>query len=211
MKMQQFLEDMRGEHRQAALLLVQVGGMPTELQAIVQVADYDEQARGLRPVRSYIVRVLGALEHRVVNLGTTTGEVSLVTDHPLLYEYVDRPAAVFFRGKPQDTNEIVLDIAQAHASTFRGWRHFPQYLNIEQPLETLLKSGGGLLGQMPDTLAQHVVKVLEKHGLEHKILHGEAHLKPPMKDQKLQALLIGESYFLSFAFSVDEMGKTSAK
>jgi hypothetical protein len=206
-KLEQLLDDMKGANRQAALLVVQVGGMPTELQAIVQIADYDETAKGLRPVRTYVVRVLGAVEHRVVNLGTTTGEVSLETNHPLMYEYAEQPAAVFFRGTPADTNAIVLDIAQAHATTFQGWRHFPQYLNIEQPLETLFKSGGGLLGQMPKTLAERLVTVLERHGLEHKVMLGEQHLKPPMKDQSLRALLIGESYFVSFAFSVDEMGK----
>jgi hypothetical protein len=206
-KLEQFLDDMKSENRQAALLMVQVGGMPTELQAVVQVADYDEQVKGLRPVRSYIVRVLGAIEHRVVSLGTTTDEVSLETSHPLLYEYSEKPAAVFFRGTPKDTNAIVLDIAQAHATTFQSWRHFPQYLNVEQPLETLFKSGGGLLGQMPSSLAERIIKVLEKHGLEHKVMHGEPHLKPPIKEQPLQVLLVGESYFVSFAFSVDEMGK----
>ncbi|MCU0513536.1 MAG: hypothetical protein MUE40_13325 [Anaerolineae bacterium] len=206
--MQQLLNDMQADGRQAVLLLAQVGALPTELQVIVQVADYDSAARGLRPVRSYIVRVLGVIEHRVVNLGTTTGDVQLVTDHPLLYEYSQPPAALFFRGALADAHDIVLDIAQAHATTFQGWRHFPQYLNVEQPLLTLLQSGGGLLGQMPLPLAQRLAQVLDRHGLEHKLLTGEPTLKPPASGQPLQALFIGESYFVSFAFSVDEMGKT---
>lgn len=206
-KRDQLFQEMQGENRQAALLIAQVGGMPTELQLVLQVAEYDTQVGGLRPLRSYIVRVLGVLEHRVVNLGTTVNELRLATEHPLLYEYTEKPAAVFFRGKPKNTDELVLDIAQAHASTFLGWRHFPQYLNTEQPLATLFNSGGGLVGQMPSSLAERIVTVLEKHGLEHKVMHGEPHAKPPLPDQQLAVLLIGESYFVSFAFAVDEMGK----
>lgn len=206
-KRDQLFQDMQGENRQAALLMVQVGGMPTELQLVLQVAEYDEKVSGLRPLRSYIIRILGVLEHRVVNLGTTVHELKLETQHPLLYEYTEKPAAVFFRGKPKNTDELVLDIAQAHASTFLGWRHFPQYLNTDQPLATLFESGGGLIGQMPSSLADRIVKVLEKHGLEHKVMYGEPHAKPPIPGQALTVLLIGESYFVSFAFSVDEMGK----
>lgn len=206
-KREQLFNDMQGENRQAALLIAQVGGMPTELQLVLQTADYDASSGGLRPLRSYIIRVLGALEHRVVNLGTTVNELKLETNHPLLYEYIEKPAAVFFRGKPKDTHEIVLDIAQTHASTFLGWRHFPQYLNVEQPLATLFNSGGGLVGQMPSSLADRMVKVLEKHGLEHKVMYGEPHAKPPLPDQQLAVLMIGESYFVSFAFSIEEMGK----
>jgi hypothetical protein len=206
-KRDQLFQDMQGENRQAALLIAQVGAMPTELQLVVQIADYDAAINGLRPLRSYIIRVLGALEHRVVNLGTTVHELKLETQHPLLYEYIEKPAAVFFRGTPKNTDELVLDIAQAHASTFLGWRHFPLYLNTEQPLATLFASGGGLIGQMPASLAERIVKVLEKHGLEHKVMYGEPHAKSPMPDQKLGVLLVGDSYFVSFAFSIDEMGK----
>jgi hypothetical protein len=206
-KRAQLLNDMQGDSRQAALLMAQVGGMPSEIQLVVQVADYDDKAEGLRPLRAYIIRVNGALEHRIVNLGMTVNQIEFVTDHPVLYQYVQEPAAVFFRGTPADTNAIVLDIAQAHATTFRGWRQFPEYLNIEQPLETLFKSGGGLLGQMPKPLAENLVPVLERHGLEHKLMVGEPHAKPPMKGQQLTALLLGDSYFVSFMFSVDEMGK----
>ena len=199
----QFFEDIAGENRHAALLVAQVGGMPSELQLITQVAEYDEDAGGLRPIRSYIIRVSGAEEHRVVNLGTTVSEVKIHDEHPLLMQYNETPVAVFFKGVPEDTNAIVLDIAQAHATTFQGWREFPQYLNIAQPLETLFRSGGGLLGQMPQSLADAIVPVLEKHGLEQRVMMGE---KPVSKmNQQHKVLVMGQSYFVSYAFSFDEM------
>lgn len=204
---EQFFEDMQGDNRHAALLVAQVGGMPSEIQLITQVAEYDEDAGGLRPIRTYIIRVLGAEEHRITGLGVTSSSAALVTDHPLLYQYNHTPAAVFFKGTPDDTSEIVLDIAQAHASTFKNWRQFPQYLNVEQPLETLFRSGGGLLGQMPEPLVAPIVRVLDKHGLENRVMQGESKKPdhPGMNEQRMSALIIGTSYFLSYAFSFEEM------
>lgn len=205
---EQFFEDLAGENRQAALLVSQVGGMPQELQIITQVAEYDEVAQGLRPIRTYIIRVLGVLEHRIVNLGTTVEDVKLETDHPLLYQYTQKPTALFFRGEIENTDSITVDMLQAYATTFGPWRQFPEYMNTDQSLQSLLKSGGGLLGQMPEALATNLQKVFEHHNLETKITQGtpyaEEH-KNPMQDQPLSVLVFGASYFVSYAFSFDVM------
>ena len=206
---EQFFADLEGENRQAALLVAQVGATPNELQLIVQVAEYDEEAKGLHSIRSYIIRVLGALEHRVVNFGTTVNDIQIVEDHPLLYEYTTNPTAVFFKGTVENPDSVVMDIAQAHASTFYPWRHFPQYLNMEQALSTLFESGGGLIGQMPAPLAEHVIKILEHHNLEYKTAEGEPYIKlhdnPALLQTKLKVLLFGNSYFVSYGFSIQEM------
>lgn len=210
-KREKFFGDLQQENGQAALLVAQSGGAPGELQLIVQTALYDERVEGLRPLGGYIIRVLGALEHRIANLGMTTDHVQLVEEHPLLYQYNHPPAAVFFRGAADDINALVLDITQAHASTFGPWRVFPEYINVEQPLFSLFESGGGLLGQMPRPLAERVVKVLERHGLEVKVTEGtayhELHDNPALRQQKPQVLLLGASYFVSYAFSFEEVGK----
>lgn len=211
-KREQFFEDLAGENRQAALLIAQVGGMPNELQLIVQIAELDAAVDGLRPIRNYIIRVLGVLEQRIVNLGTTVNDVRLETEHPLLWEYTQRPAALFFRGQPGDANDLTLDILQAHASSFGPWRRFPEYLNVQQPLTTLLTSGGGLLGQMPEALAIKLASVLEKHGLETNVQYGtpyvQQHDNPALLQQSVSVLLLGGSYFVSYAFSFDHMAAT---
>ena len=158
-KRKYLFNDMDGDDRQAALLVVQVGGMPNELQVILETAQFDEEQEGLRPLNNYIVRVLGVTEHRVVNLGTTVEQVYLLDDHPILYQYNKTPVALFVRGNPTDINAIILDIAQAHSEVFGLWRRFPEYMNIEKPLFTLFEEGGGLLGQMPKPLADKLVDV----------------------------------------------------
>ena len=206
---EQFLADMTHADHHLAVLVAQVGATPNELQLMVEVARLDEAAGGLRRVRNYIIRVLGVLEHRIVNFGTTVNQVALVDDHPLLYEYVERPTAVFFKGAVANPDGITLDIAQAHATTFAHWRRFPEYLNVQQPLQTLFASGGGLIGQMPESLAVQIIKVLEHYGLEHKTAHGtpyiQAHDNPALVQQTPQVLTLGASYFVGYAFAFDEM------
>lgn len=210
-KRDNLFEDMNGDDRQAALLVVQVGGMPNELQLILETAQLDDDQEGLRPLHNYIVRILGVTEHRVVNLGTTVEHMALVDDHPLLYQYNKTPVALFVRGNPTDINAVILDIAQAHSEVFGLWRRFPEYMNIEKPLYTLFEEGGGLLGQMPKPLAEKLVAVMDKHGLETKLIEGEnpanKNKNPMVKNQNIQALFIGASYFISYAFSIEEMGK----
>lgn len=206
---EQFFDDMVGEHRQAALLVAQVGATPNELQLITQIAEYDESEQGLRPIGSYIIRVLGVLEHRIANFGTTVNDVKILDDHPLLYEYTTKPTAIFFRGTVQNPDSVVMDIAQAHASTFYPWRHFPQYLNVEQSLASLFESGGGLIGQMPAPLAERIIKVLEHHELEYKIVEGEPYISlhdnPVLLQSTLKILFLGDSYFVAYSFSIQEM------
>lgn len=208
---QKLFNDMEGDDRQAAMLVAQVGGMPNELQLILETAQYDDEREGLRPLHNYIIRILGAIEHRIVNLGTTVASISMTEDHPLLYQYNQTPVALFVRGKPKDIDAVILDITQAHAQVFGLWRRFPEYINIEKPLYTMFAEGGGLLGQMPKPLADKLVTVLEKHNLETKIVEGQnpadKNTNPMLKQQKIKILFIGASYFISYAFSIDELGK----
>lgn len=209
-KRDELLADMAHDNTVAVLLLAQVGGMPGEIQLILQTADYDAIKGGLRPINNYIIRVLGVTEHLIHDLGMTTNDVAIHDDHPLLYQYNEKPVALFFRGQPRDVHELIIDISQAHTSVFGPWRAFPIYLNVERPLATLLASGGGLLGQMPQPLADRLVKVLEKHGLEHKALSGDNELdvhNKVLKNPKAQALQIGDSFFIANAFSIELLGK----
>lgn len=208
-KRDKFFNDLSGENRQAALLMTQVGGMPGELQLVMQTAELDESADGLHPLNSYVIRALGVQEHQLATFGMTVADVQIEKDHPLLYEYNMPPAAVFFKGTPDNVDELTLDIAQAHASTFGPWRHFPEYLNLDQPLATLLNSGGGLIGQMPQPLSERIVKVLEKHGLETKVMIGESEAEKhshPMV-QEVKVLVFANSYVIAYDYSFEELGK----
>ncbi|MCZ2098090.1 MAG: hypothetical protein LC121_17840 [Anaerolineae bacterium] len=161
---EQLLRELAGERDYGVLLVAQMGGVPNELQLIVETARFDEAVEGLRPQHDYVIRALGVREHRV-SLGVF-GRLSIVEEHPLLYHHNTPRVAVHFDGKPENVNELVLDLSQAYVSTFGQWRHLVDMaddINRAMPMVDLLSSGYGLLGTMPKPFAERVAKVLDHH------------------------------------------------
>ncbi len=206
----QLMRELEGERDYGVLLVAQMGGVPNEVQLIVETAQYDEAAQGLRPQHDYIIRALGVREHRV-NLGVF-GRLSFSDDHPLLYHHNTPRVAVHFDGKAENVNELVLDISQAYVSTFGQWRHLvdmAEDINRAMPMVDLLNSGYGLLGTMPKPFAERIGKVLTHHNVGYSLSedgtfetedeHGRSRLA--------KLLLIDQSYFIALDFSVEKMGK----
>ncbi|MCC6803799.1 MAG: hypothetical protein IT319_13020 [Anaerolineae bacterium] len=207
---EQLLRELAGERDYGVLLVAQMGGVPNELQLIVETAQFDEAVEGLRPQHDYVIRALGVREHRV-SLGVF-GRLSIVDEHPLLYHHNTPRVAVHFDGKPENVNELVLDLSQAYVSTFGQWRHLVDMaddINRTMPMVDLLSSGYGLLGTMPKPFAERVVKVLSHHNVSYSLSedssfettdeHGRSRLA--------KALLLDESYVIALDFSVEQMGK----
>jgi len=206
-KREQLLSQLQAEQDYGVLLAVQMGGVPNEIQLLVETAEYDAQVEGLRPRAQYVIRVLGVREHKA-SVGVF-GKASFLDDHPLLYSHNAPRVAVYFEGQPSEVNELVLDISQAHASTFGPWRNLADDINREQPLVTLLKSGSGILGIMPAPAAERMAKVFAHHHMIFKLgqdpdyqsqdEHGRSRLS--------KLLMLDDSYFVAFGFSVEELGK----
>ncbi len=195
------LNEINREEGYGVFLMAQMDSVPDTLQFVVATTEYDAQADGLRDKARYVIRCIGVQEHRI-SIGMFNNLV--ITDgHPLLYEYNLDPVGVFFRGKPDDVNEVILDIFQAYASAFGPWRQIPAYLNGSKPLAELIESGGDLLGQMPLPLAERMDKVLKHHNLESKLMRGERNKETPT----MKAMLLDDSYVVAIDFSVDELGK----
>ncbi|MBC8098473.1 MAG: hypothetical protein H7Y11_03445 [Armatimonadetes bacterium] len=206
-KRAQLLEALAGENSIGILLMLQMDGVPETLQLVIATAEFDPQVNGLREKGNYVVRAIGVREHRVS--AGQFGGVRFATDHPLLYQYNTTPVGLFFRGTPPDVNALLIDLIQGYTSTFGPWRQIPMFINVAQPLHTLLTGGGDLLGEMPLPLAENLTKALEKHQLETKIITGE----PPLgadehgRSQLMQALILDESYIVALDFSVELLGK----
>ena len=210
-KREQLLSQLEGERQYGVLLVTQMGGVPNEIQLMVETAEFDEEAQGLRPQGNYIIRALGVREHRIT-LGVF-GSLKFLDDHPLLYHHNTPRVAVHFDGKPKDMNELVLDISQAYVSTFGPWRHLVEMdddLNRTKPLVDLLTAGYGLLGTMPKPLAERMARVLAHHNVNASLAedasfetedeHGRSKL--------VKLLLIDHSYVIALDFSVEQLGKT---
>jgi hypothetical protein len=208
-KREQLIGELTGEKDYGVLLAAQMGGVPNELQLIVQTAVYDDEKEGLRPKHQYVIRALGVEEHQV-HLGMFgTLKLHTATDHALLHQYNLPTVGFFFRGTVSKPHELALDIQQAHLSTYGFWRPVTDYLELTQPLLDLLTSGGGLLGRMPKPLGERMAKVFDHHQIEYKLIEADAQ---EMEDEHgrsraMQALVIDKSYVVALAFSVDELGK----
>lgn len=205
---EKLLSDLAGEHDVGVLLVAQMGGAPNELQLIIQTAQYDESVKGLRERGSYIIRVLSVREHRL-SLGLF-GKLFFADEHPILLHHNEPLVQVYFEGQPKDVNELVLDIHQAHASTFGPWRELAQNINREKPLVDLLASGSGLLGEMPKTAALRMAKVLEHHHMQANLTGADvekAKTDEHGRSTQWKLLGVGDSYFVALDFTVDTMGK----
>ncbi len=206
-KRAQLLAELDGEGKYGIFLAVQMGGVPQELQLMVQTAVFDEQAQGLRPKSQYVIRALGVVEHRV-SLGVF-GNLFIADEHPVLLHYNAPRATIQFTGQPDDVNELVLDINQAYLSTFGPWRELAKDINRTQPLVNLLTSGQGVLGTMPKPGAERMVRVLAHHGMQASVDE-----KPLYDDEdehgrsrNMRLLGIDDSYLIALDYSVDELGK----
>lgn len=206
-KTQQLLADLQGEQDYGIFLAAQMGGVPNELQLIIQTAQFDEAAGGLRPRRQYVVRALGVEEHRI-SLGVF-GRLFIADEHPILFHHNLPRAQVHFEGRPSDINELVLDIHQAYVTTFGPWRELAADINRSQPLVNLFASGSGLLGTMPQPAAERMAKVLAHHGLKATLDEKSLHNGEDEHGRSRQFKLLGidDSYVVALAFSIEEMGK----
>jgi hypothetical protein len=205
-KREKLLSQLQDEKDYGIFLAAQMGGVPSELQLIIQTAQYDDQAQGLRPRGQYVIRALGVQEHRV-SLGVF-GRLFFADEHPILYHHNLPRVTVQFEGKPKDVNELVLDIHQAYVTTFGPWRELATDINRSQPLVTLLTSGSGTLGIMPQPAAERMEKVLKHHQMTARLEAKPIETQDEHGRSRLVKLLgIDDSYLVALDFSVEEMGK----
>lgn len=206
----QLLADLSADGDYGVLLVAQMGGVPNELQFIIETARYDEAVQGLRTRGGYIVRALGVREHQV-HVGVF-GRLAFTQDHPLLLHHNTPRCAVHFTGRAANPDALMLDIFQVYLGVFGPWRNLaamPDDLNPSQPLADLLAGGFGLLGVLPKPVAQRMETVLTRHGL------GVSLSEQPDFDtsdehgrSKLATLLrIDAGYVIALDFSVEHMSR----
>ncbi|MCU0476264.1 MAG: hypothetical protein MUC99_09170 [Anaerolineae bacterium] len=205
-KRDQLLADLAPDNHYGVLVMAQLDAVPETVQLVIATTQEDPATGGLRDLNRYLVRVLGVVEQRT-SLGLFA-TLQVVDEHPLTLRYNHPTVALFFRGTPDHPDSTAMDILQAYASTLQGWHHPPMYLNPEQPLVSLLQSGGGLLGEMPKPLADALEPVLQAHGLETKQFADEGvNQDEHGRSQKRKALLLDDSYLVALDLSVERLGR----
>lgn len=195
----QLIDDLQAENRVGILLAAQMGGTPEEIQLIIQVADYEAEDDALRPKQAYVMRCFGVREQRL-SLGLF-GRMAYTADNALLWNHNELYHQVYFRGVPTDVNSLMLDLNQLYGQHYGPFRTLADDLNLARPLGSLLSTGYGLLGEMPEPMARYVVDILQRHNLKTGIIPAEQD-RPPVE---FQLLVMDDSFIIAQMYSVEPM------
>jgi hypothetical protein len=198
--MQEIVDILETDHKIGILLAAQMGATPQELQLIVQTAHYDNDAQTVTTEESFVIRCIGVQEHRV-SLGMFN-RLLVVEDHPLLWHHNSTYQEVYFRGQTDDVDGLMLELNQLYGQHYGIYRSLADDLNRRAPLGTILANGHGMLGEMPQPMAEKVKGLFERYGLSVSFLASQQH-EPSPYDSKL--VVIDDSYFIAHMFSADRM------
>lgn len=203
--LQKILAALAPDENLGVLLAAQVGGTPNEIQLIIQTTEHLEgEGERLRPTGQYIIRAISVVEHKL-SLGFFSSLVHSM-DNPLLWPHNEKRMVVTFRGQPANVDSLMIDLYQLYGQTYGIYdpsTRMADELNREKPLATLFANGQGILGEMPESFAHKVVRLLERHNMASQL--DEIELDRP--DLTRQSLILDDSYIVAQFFSADPMGQ----
>ena len=198
--LQEITEILEVDHKIGILIAAQMGGTPQELQLIVQIAHYDNDARTVTPEDTFIVRCIGVQEHRI-SLGMFNRMLA-VEEHPLLWNYNYPFQEVYFHGQTDDVDGLMLELNQLYGQHYGIYRSLADDVNRNAPLGKILQSGHGMLGEMPLPMAEKVKELFERYNLTVSFLTSEQHEQSHYPGK---LLVIDDSYFIAHMYSADRM------
>lgn len=199
---------------------------------VLQLKEYDPEEIKLsidkaefRPDSSFIditvqtqVDKLREEKWRIHLIGHLSGHLSTNTsyyidqkkDHPLLWDYNDLQASLYFNGEPDDFHKFYWDLYNVHKSIYGSYFTVDKYLNDGILLNKLMMSRNGLLAKGPKNLLIKFAECLEKHGVQSSIINGVAAVywngnEMVPASQNLSVLFIGESYIISNDFKIENL------
>ena len=154
-----------------------------------QTTYWDLRARGGSLWR---VRFKAKAEARFI--ASQFAELQLVDAHPLLSQYGEPWAQLFFVGTPGDPTGLKGALADLVAAESAGWRSLEDYLNRSVQL-----AKGGLLMRAPRTLALKAAKRLESFGLTASVVDGATPRESP------RALVMDKNFVLARVFRFEPL------
>jgi len=142
--------------------------------------------------------------------GAASFEIDFKKDHPLLWDYNDLQASLYFNGKPEDFYRLYWDLNHIYTSLYGSYSGIEKYLNTERKFEDLMKSNYGLLASGPKRLLVDFAECLERQGVKSSIINEQ---KPTFWNgertvselRSPSLLLIGESYIITDEFKLERI------
>jgi hypothetical protein len=142
---------------------------------------------------------------------------SFHTEHPLLLDYTDPQASLYFNAVPTDISQLIVDLEQVAQEVLGGWRPLWQYINhygidsrkgipiggISSILEHLFRFPSGLFLRGPLSLATPTQEILDRHGMQSSLLDNYT----PTVPVPLEVLLLGSNVLIAESFVVGHGGR----
>lgn len=141
--------------------------------------------------------VNGVIKERIVR--DWTQHIAIYRQHPLLLDYIDAYAELYFRGTTDQHQQLFIDIYQSLLSVTGNIAELNEYDYPDTPesIATLSRQEYGLFARGSKTILQVYHQCLSKYGIHSYFLDSGQQSKP---HRKLQLLEIGGSYIIGEVF-----------
>jgi hypothetical protein len=120
-----------------------------------------------------------------------SNQYSLLADHPLMWQYTDTTAELYFSSPASDVEKVNFELFQLHHSLFGDYLPF-------ESVSQLLKTGYGLLLKGPKSFLNECSACLNRNGVKNSIV------EYPLSEKKsIEPLifLVGDNYFIADNFN----------
>jgi hypothetical protein len=127
---------------------------------------------------TYIIVAVGGLELHVDIEGKsefrirqgTGGQISLVSEHPLLLEHGEPWSETYINSKPADPIQLIEDISTAIKGVTGIWRDWKRYVTKGELFRFSnftqnIAKGNGMLSYAPISITQAIVKACQEAGV----------------------------------------------
>jgi len=139
-----------------------------------------------------------------------TDTIQLLDDHPLLWEFNDVCTSLYFHGDGEKLIQLFPELYRIHYDTFQNYLPFRKFLNDTLELQTLLRSGNGLLASGPKKYIEKFSECFISEGIEHSLVgerepkfwNGNSYVSQRVP---VKVLIIGNSYLIAENFSFEKI------
>ncbi|HET9506238.1 MAG TPA: hypothetical protein VFO93_22050 [Hymenobacter sp.] len=131
-----------------------------------------------------------------------SGEFALVSEHPLLLTYNSSLVSVYINSKPQNPQQLDVEIQERIEARLQGWRDFSTVLYPQTLRRNLLDGSGILLQAAPMSIAQDVIDTCAAQGVSTWATPPYGH---PQDKQAFQLLLVGKGHVIARGFRFTQL------
>lgn len=147
-----------------------------------------------REPQSWQVKVIGVQEEKIIS--GWTQHLCIYKEHPLLLEYTDNHAELYFKGTSDQWQELFIDITESLIKLL-GTEHYLKYIFTPNSINRLSQQGYGLFARGPRSILMLYQHCLIKYGINAYFVGDTEELTA---EKLFKLLQIGSTYAVGHEF-----------